>query len=288
MHHLYKTRGGWEKEHLAKSILSKFSFLAEPSTIADDIGSDLLCTLFKIEGKKYLVPQNSFAIQIKSNEEEIEITNKKNYLEGLEIPFFVGVINKDKSKLIIYAGEYISDYFSSSFPSDKSITKTYIRLIENRPEPLEMWKAEQDKFYLYFPKVVEIPRDYDYLSNSEKIEDLFSICKLIRENISSKTSDEYVFKKFGSKYLHFYVGLTSYQHFRENFKKRLAEVFINLKWVYEPNPKYKDIIKREFEIYKKIYLDLLSMEGGLPEYLTKPFNELDRLMNDQDRTLSST
>lgn len=288
MPHLYKIRKGWENEHLAKFILSKISFLAEPSTIADDIGSDIFCTLFRIEDKRYLIPQNSFAIQIKSNEDEIEITNKKNYLDRLEIPFFVGVVNKDKSKLSIYAGEYISDYFSSSFPNMKSINKVYIYLIEGRFEPLEMWKVEGNKFYLYFPKVVEIPVDYDYISDPNKIEDLFSICRLIQDNISSKTSDEYIFKKFNSNYVYIHTGERSATVFREKFKKRLAEVFLNLKWLYENKKQSKDSTKREFEIYKKPYLDLLNLEGGLPEYLTKSFNELDRLMKDQDRTLSST
>lgn len=269
-------RKGWTNEHLANFILSKFAFIAEPSKIGDDIGSDTFCTLFRVKDKKDLIPQNSFAIQIKSNKEEIEITNKKEYIDKLEIPFFVGVINKGELKLTIYAGEYITDYFSSSYPR---IEKTFIHLIEERSNPLQMWKEEQDKFYLYFPKVVEIPADYDYTSNPERIEDLFSICTLIHENISSKTSNEYFFKRFNSNYLHFYAGITSYQHFRENFKKRLAEVFVNLKWFYEYNPQHKSIIKQEFEIYKRIYLDLLDKEGGLPGYLTKPFNELDKLMN---------
>lgn len=276
MPHLYKIRGGWEKEHLAKFILSKFSFLAEPSTIADDIGSDIFCTLFKIKDKKYLIPQNSFAIQIKSNENEIKITNKKDYLDGLEIPFFVGVINKEKTKITIYAGEYISDYFSSSLPNIKK--EVYIQLIEKRYEPLEMWKVGQNKVYLYFPKVVEIPIDYDYLSNPEKIEDLFSICRLIQENISSKTGNEYIFRKFNSNYLYIYAGSGSAQHFRDNFKKRLSEVFHNLKWLYTSKSLSKQEVKEEFEIYKKFYLDLLKKEGSLPEYLINPFNELDNLM----------
>lgn len=277
MAHLHKIRKGWEKEHLAKFILSKFSFIAEPSTIADDIGSDIFCTLFRVENKEYLIPQNSFAIQIKSNKEKIDITNKKRYLNKLEIPFFVGVISDDESKIIIYAGEYLSDYFSSSLPR---IEKTYINLIDKRYEPLEMWKEGQGKVDLYFPKVIEIPIDYDYVNYPDKIRDLFKICSLMQENISSRTSKEYVFKKFNSNYLHFYAGSGSVETFRENFKRRLAEVFFNLTWLYKNSDlKSKNLIKKEFEIYKKYYLDLLTLEGSLPEYLIKIYSELNKLIN---------
>ena len=76
MLHLASFRKGWENENLAKFILSKFSFVANPSTVADDIGSDFLCTLFRIErenNKDYLLPLNAFAIQIKSNTDDIDV-----------------------------------------------------------------------------------------------------------------------------------------------------------------------------------------------------------------------
>jgi len=130
MPHLYKFRKGWQSEHLAKYILSKFSFIAEPSTISDDLGSDFFCTLFKVENKDFLLPQNSFAVQIKSGGEiksqksKFEINNKRDYIRRLEIPFFIGVINKEKLKLIIYSGEYISNYFS--LVPDTPLSKDYL------------------------------------------------------------------------------------------------------------------------------------------------------------------
>jgi hypothetical protein len=40
MSHLYSIRSGWEAERLAHYLLSRFSFVAQPTTIADDVGSD--------------------------------------------------------------------------------------------------------------------------------------------------------------------------------------------------------------------------------------------------------
>lgn len=111
MSHLLKFRKGWQSEHIAKFILSKFSFIAEPSTVADDLGTDFFCTLFNIQGGEYLVPQNSFAIQIKSDNKNIDITKKVPYIQGLEIPFFVGVVSKKDLTLQIYSGESIPHFF---------------------------------------------------------------------------------------------------------------------------------------------------------------------------------
>ena len=113
MSHLFTMRKGWQSEHLAKFILSQIAFIANPSLIADDIGSDFICTLFQIIEKKskdYLIPKNSFAIQIKSNLRKIDLSKKIGYLAELEVPYFVGIINKSKLTLTIYSGEYFPQF----------------------------------------------------------------------------------------------------------------------------------------------------------------------------------
>ena len=283
MSHLFSFRSGWQSEHLAKFILSKFSFVAEPSTVSDDLGSDFFCTLFEIKDKKFLLPQNSFAIQIKSkkeidkNKNKFEITNKNSYMCNLEIPFFVGVVDRDKLTLTIYAGEYICDYFSH-LPNHPNVKELYIELIEKRDEPLNMYYVRGGKAYVKFPKVVEIKAKYDYLSEPKKIEDLFNLCRLIQENIASKISNEFIFKRFESNFVHIYSGCGSARVFRENFLKRLAEVFSNLKWLYESTSFSKDLIEKEFEIYRKSYKELEELYGGFPNYLISAFERLNKLM----------
>jgi len=279
MAHLDSYGKGFQSEDLAKLILSKFCFIAKPSSVSDDLGSDFFCTLFKVENKQRF-PYNSFAIQIKSkremikNKNKFEVTKNRKYIGGLEIPFFVGVADRDNLKLTLYAGEYICDYLSGPNNNSKEV---YIELIEKREEPLKMFDFVEDKVYIKFPKVVEIEANYDYNSNSERIENLFELCRLIQGNIASKMSEEYIFKRFKSNFVYIYAGPGSIKVFEENFIKRLAEVFFNLKWLYNASPPLRTNIKQDFEMYKKLYTDLLKKYGNLPEYLTKVFNELDKL-----------
>lgn len=280
MTHRYSYRQGWQSENIARFLLSKFSFISNPSTISDDLGSDFLCTLFKIE-KGNLYPNNSFAIQIKSKgDNKIDITNKMSYLGNLEIPFFVGVVDRDKLKISIYAGEYICDYHSSS--EGVGIKKFYIKLIEKREEPLKMFENEKkgDKLFILFPKVIEVDAKYDYSKEPDKLKDLFSICRLMQENISSINSNEYIFKRFNSDFVWIYAGPTSIKHFQNNFLKRLAEVFHNLSWAMKSNPYNKEAIKKQFEIYQRLYLDLTKLYGAMPEYVSKVYNGLEKLLKD--------
>lgn len=126
MAHLLSFRKGWESENIARYILSRFSFIANPSTISDDIGSDYFCTLFKIKSNgrnKFLIPQNFFAIQIKSDKRKIPYSKKIEYLSNLEIPYFIGVVNRQNLSLTIYSGEYIPFAFTKKKPQNKLMQK---------------------------------------------------------------------------------------------------------------------------------------------------------------------
>jgi hypothetical protein len=59
---LGRFRKGWENEHLASFLLSRIAFVANPLTVADDIGSDFFCTLFEVFNGDSLFPRNSLAI----------------------------------------------------------------------------------------------------------------------------------------------------------------------------------------------------------------------------------
>lgn len=269
MPQLLRFRKGWQREHLAKFILSKFSLVAEPSTISDDAGTDFFCTLFRIfsnRNRKFLLPHTSFAIQIKSNKRQIEVTKKTNYLLKLEIPFFVGVVDEKNLNLKIYSGEAVDHFFSKYGDPTKenSDARVFIKLIEERGDLY--WKDEgKKKYYLNFPKILEIGIDYNYENSSSEIDELFKVCSLIQENISSRKSTEYIYKIYkqeqdGSIPVVVYTGPGSLQTFRGNFFKRLAEVFCNLKWIYR-NPNL-DFDHDEFEMYEKIYHALQEHYGS--------------------------
>jgi hypothetical protein len=268
MSHLLKFRKGWQSEHIGKFILAKFSFIAEPSTVADDLGTDFFCTLFKIQDGDYLIPQNSFALQVKSDKKKINITNKISYVRGLEIPFFVGVANKKKLTLSIYSGESIPHFFSTytGLVTEHNY-KAIIRLLEkeditNRGHNFISYDSAKQECYLDFPKIVELNADYDYKTNPEKLDELFDVCKLIQFNLSSKMTHSYFYYLHGRKGVNIYAGKDSADTYKTNYFDRLAEVFHNLKWLYEHNR--KDFDYEDYKIHKSTYLMLVKKYGEIP------------------------
>jgi len=287
---LHSFRQGWQSENLARYILSKFSFIAEPSNISDDLGSDFFCTLFKIvkdQGKEYLFPRNSFAIQIKSiktikkDNYRIPITNKINYLEGLEVPFFIGVVDRDDSKLTIYSGEEIVHFLTKSRENNEII----IRLVDSIQEKNVIQKMEDGEEIIGFPKLMEIDVKDNYEKISEEIDKLFNVCDSIHENIASRKTKEYIYKTFtDEQYNNFhytiYSGKDSYSTYEENFILRLAEAFYNLNWSY--NSEHFDL--NEFNIYEKIYHDFKKhytnkYNKDLPEILTHIYEILKKKLS---------
>lgn len=250
---------GWTNEHIAKSILSKFCFIAEPSCIGDDVGIDLFCTYFKIQDDK-LAPHNSFAIQIKSNYDDIDITKNLAYYENLEIPFFVGVIDTSNcAKLKIYSGESICHFFTeygnpmstdSSHYNQKN--KVIIELLnEKKHDPLYTKDSDKHKFILNFPLVVDIAINYDYEKSSREVQELFDLCRLIQKNIAYKNSNSYLYDIYGSDKRKIFAGSTSAKTFRKNFFDRFLEVIYNLNWISKNQP--GDLRKDEIKTFKQMY-----------------------------------
>lgn len=287
MSHLLKFRKGWQSEHIAKFILSKFSFIAEPSTVADDLGTDFFCTLFKIQMGEYLVPQNSFAIQIKSDNKNIDITKKLSYIQGLEIPFFVGVVSKKDLTLRIYSGESIPHFFSTY----TGLVKTHnhsavIKLLEdkdynNRGHNFINYDPVKKECYLEFPKIVEIDAYYDYTLDSQKLDDLFYVCRLIQYNLSSKMTHSYLYYLHGHKGVNIYAGKDSVKTYRDNYFMRLAEVFFNLESLYDDN---KDEFDYDaFKIHESTYLMLVEKYGEIA-VLKNVFSRLKNKINKNHET----
>ena len=285
MPHLFKFRKGWRSEHLAKFILSKFSFIAEPSTVADDLGSDFFCTLFKIEADKYLMPQNSFAIQIKSNKNKYDITNKVSYFKKLEIPFFLGVVNTEALTMRVYSGESLPHFFSMyTGKVENEGFKATIRYLEdedydNRFHNFIDCDNEKKECYLDFPKVLELDANYDYKLDPTQIDDLFYICSLIQFNLSSKNIGSYLFFLYGHNGVNVYSGPDSIVKYKENYYRRLIEVFTNLKFIFDNNPEEFDY--EEFEMHKSTYENLIKKYDKKGGVLEKVFIELDEKVKEQ-------
>ncbi|MFC1528916.1 hypothetical protein ACFL5B_03310 [Candidatus Latescibacterota bacterium] len=269
---LYSFREGWQSENLARYILSKFSFIANPVNVSDDIGSDFFCNIFQIyeeNGHDYLLPKNAFAIQIKSDSKKIEISNKIKYLESLKIPFFVGVINKNELKLTIYSGEYIPELFSLKYPE-----KLEIELCDKIVEFNYYSKTSDTDFIIKFPKITEITATINREDLKKAIDTLSDLCDRIQRNIATRNNKEYIFYDYdgNEKKVRIFAGKDSVEVFRRNFYERLAEVFYNLTWIYI-NDKDKFDYK-EFEIYEKLYYKLKDKFGDLNNLIANNYQEL--------------
>jgi len=276
MPHLAKFRKGWESENLAQFILYKFSFLARPTNIADDIGSDFFCTLFQIREEnshEYLIPKQSFAIQIKSNLDRIDVSGKTQYLNGLEIPFFVGVVNRDNLSLNLYSGEYLPFLFSHiGIPHNLEI-ELCDNLLNIRFSDA-YYKKSDDSYVLKFPHVTEIKATGSRDELKHKVEKISYLCSLMQRNISSKRNGEYIFRQRSdnTENIVIFAGSGSAKVFRQNFLSRLAEVFYNLDWLLQSVP--EQFSREEYIIYSNLYAQLNGHYEDLPSYLTGPYEKL--------------
>ena len=311
-----RMRKGWEDEHLAKYILSKFCFVSEPSTPGDDVGSDIICTFFKREkqiksntkGEEevYLYPEISFAIQIKNKNDYIYnkgITIKKNnssYLNHIEIPYLVGLIDQNKSTLDIHLGESIPHFFS--YFGD-NITQNFGIVIKpkipsknkNAQKNNQFFKQCLKNIHLNFPFFDSFEAKYNYeLDNDEKVSKLKIACKAIQENISSKKNNEFFFfainyeNKKGvmdndldnGRKLWIYTGSGSAQTYENNLFKRLTEALLNVAW----KCRNKDVLYlykipefdiKEFYTLKNVYKNIINFYKSPPEYLTTSFKNVN-------------
>lgn len=223
--HLATFRNGWQSENLARYILSNFAFIAQPSTIADDIGSDFFCTIFETlsSGKKnYLLPKESFAIQIKSDAKEFSISNKKDYLQGLGIPFFVGVINRKKKELDLYSGEYLIPFFVDNPKAEK----VKVRLSKTINFGLYSCLQKSGEFTVNFPFVLTFGSDRDSPDFMPNVEKTRRACRIISKNISRRNNGEYIFADSVNKGQTLLVK--SEVLIQQSLSKRLSEIFMEL------------------------------------------------------------
>ena len=276
MPHLAVIRRGWQNEHLAAFILSKFAFVAHPSKIGDDVGTDFFCTFFDtIEqgNKEYLVPKNSFAIQIKSSGTSIDATKQIDYLLRLELPFFIGIIDQENSKLNVYSGEYLPILFCfKGIP--ESLT---LNLHPDHCFGIDSYFEEiSDKSYkLKCPFITTLLVNMTAESINEKSMLLKAVASRTHKNIAAKVSEEYIFSVgVNGQTLLIMAGPGSYKVFRENFKKRLAEAFFNLSWIHSQPDLQLDM--SEYNFYVTIYNELEKVEPKLPPYLANIFNNLKK------------
>jgi hypothetical protein len=271
--HLLAPRKGWENERLAAYLLSRFSFIAQPTSIADDLGSDFFCTIFQIDavsGREALIPRSSFAIQVKSSASEVSVDNKIDYLKRLELPFFIGAVSQSPPEMRIYSAEFLPLLFSEHGDP--------VRL---RLTPVATSDFDSDNYYdrvgpeeirLRCPMVLTLSIDDDRSTLSPKVDTLLRICTRAYGNLATRVSEEHIYDVDGSGRYRIMAGSGSVSHFRSNFAKRLGEYFQNLLWIRRAQPDQFQIA--EFQLFESLYRGLESLHGPLPEYVSQPYNAL--------------
>jgi hypothetical protein len=276
MPHLAVMRRGWQNEHLAAFMLSRMAFVAHPAKIGDDVGTDFFCTLFEVlaqEGNEYLVPRTSFAIQIKSSGTIVDATKQIEYLLRLELPFFVGIIDQEQSTLTIHSAEYLPVLLSyKGIP--ESLT---LDLCPNHDFGPDSYFEDRggNSYKLKCPRVSTLSVTMSPQAVAEESRRLKEVASRIHGNIAAKTSGEYVFNVGADGRTPLIMaGSGSVQVFRENFRKRLAEVFFNFIWI--ANNPHLPLDIDECRLYLQLYEDLRRRDGNLPPYLVHVAEELKR------------
>jgi len=276
----YHFRRGWDREKLAEYILSRFSFVAKPSTVSDDLGTDLFCTLFRLEekeGLEYPLPLSSFAIQIKSNDTPFDFSPNISYLQNLEIPFFLGVVHESTKELLIFSGDNVPQFVSHVGAVEKLKIKPLQRSQMYVPyDPLE---GRKGKYTVMFPMLVTVRVDSDKRELEGVVDQLRKMCSLIHRNISTRKIGEYIFEEFDGRSYYILAGPDSVTKFRDNFMKRLAENFYNLEWLYKQcNAEEKEALIKEFRIYEETYLRILKTYPNIHGVLSSQYENLKTIL----------
>lgn len=236
---------------MASFLLSHFSFIAHPSTIADDVGSDFYCTLFRREksgNNQSLFPASSFLIQIKSNHEKIDLSDKSEFLNQLELPFFIGVANRDKMKLQIYSGRALQLIFTMKGIPNKLLIELVPPITDKRYYSID--NGADSHFTVKFPLILEVHAS-DVEANAQTIfSTLSEENSLIFQNISSRKLAQSILR-FSDDDVRVFAGPDSITRSRENFLHRLVEVFFNLDWISKNAP--ERFSREEFGIYSELW-----------------------------------
>lgn len=257
---LASTHKGWENEHLATFLLSRIAFVASPIKIADDVGTDIFCTLYEHQvrdGTRILTPRSSIAVQIKSNAAPFNIRPQLEYLSRLEVPYYVGVVDQIALTLTLHSARFLPLLLS----------------FRGRPTQLEVVLVDE------FDRHYRPGNDMDgykllchqvaTLKGTDTKDTASAAAALIQHDaaeslkaIASRMNKEYVFDIPGGD-VEIYTGRDSATTFRESFYKRLAEALLNIAWLLGNK---KAVPAAEIEIYLNTY-EGLAAAASLPSYL---------------------
>jgi hypothetical protein len=191
--------------------------------------------------------------------------------------YFIGVVSREKGSMRIYSGEYVPFFFTKVGPPSQ-LTLQPVETIEDEIFDRFYKEVEDGCYKLKFPFIMEIGVSDDLDKLIPKAVELIKLSRVIQSNISSKNNHEYIFDFYRNpQKSYIFAGTGSFDVFRENFYKRLAEVFYNFEWIINNRPDYFDL--NEYQIYKAVYQRLYEYNNfDLPSYLVGPYSSLEQLI----------
>jgi hypothetical protein len=257
---LAKTHKGWENEHLATFLLYRIAFVAGPIKVADDVGTDIFCTLYEHElrdGVEILAPRRSIAVQIKSTPDPVNVRPQLEYIARLEVPYYIGVVNQQALSLTLYSARFLPLLLSLR-GSHRRLDFVLVDQFDRHFRP----GNAKEGYKLLCHRVAT-------LQASDTKETAAAARALIQEDaaeslkaIASRMNNEYVFDIPGGE-VEIYTGRDSARTFRESFYKRLAEALLNLAWLLDHKQPVADA---EIEVYLAIS-ERLAATVELPSYV---------------------
>ncbi len=264
--HLASYRKGWQSENLARYILSNFAFIAQPSTVSDDLGSDFFCTIFTsiTEGNnRYLMPKESFAIQIKSNSKrQKRIPGKAEYLKNLEIPFFIGTFDKKYSELHIYSGEYLIPYFIDN----PSIGKLQIRLCLAADCYDNLYRDDNGISIINFPLIARMGMNPKSLEFTAAVNTIAKTCRIISDNITRRNNKEFIFfESLSNKF----ICVQSMTFMKASFDRQLNKLGTQLAFVLK-----NGYIEGDLDRYHAINDSLVKFASACAPNVDQRFDQL--------------
>ena len=240
-------------------------------TVADDVSTDLYCTLFDIlerEGREYAFPRHSVAVQVKSDRGRVEVTGKIEYLAKLEVPYYVGVVDGNALTLTLYSGRYLPHMFAYRG------SPVRLRLVPQDRPVEEYYRSGDDErgYDVACPIVTTLCAQDTKEQLADKRGALQADALAALSAIVSGLNKEFIFDIPGG--VEIFAGRTSVQVFRSNFWKRLAEAFYNLAWLLDQGG---SVDADEIEAYLAVDRIMTAREAR-PPYVELARQELLRAM----------
>ena len=275
--------GGWERERLAEYLLSRFSFVANPAKVGDDVGADFFCTIFEpktINEQSMLAPRGSFAIQVKSSDQKIPIGDNIDYFKRLELPFFIGVVNQSPSNhsMEVYSAEFLPVFLIHHDLTNIKLSLNPVPHFDATPENY-FSKTRTGQHSIKCPLVATFSVKDDEQTVRTGADKLDAVSARTRKHLVARFSEEHIYEFPSGPRI--FAGSGSAKHFRCNFYDRLAEAYANLKWLLEDhgteqNPD-DETLATELKFYLSLYDKLQALDPNFPpNHVERVYKKLKR------------